>query len=58
MLDVLIVLVADELQQLGIRQQDIAALNAELKKAGLAAIDPNKSPNASPSADADGVDEP
>jgi hypothetical protein len=41
-----------------IRQQDIAALNAELKKAGLAAIDPNKSPDASPSADADGDDEP
>jgi hypothetical protein len=41
-----------------IRQQDIPALNAELKKAGLAAIDPNKSPDAAPSADADGDDEP
>src|SRR5437899_3466575 len=34
-----------------IRQQDIVALNAELKKAGLAAVDPNKSPDAAPSAD-------
>jgi len=41
-----------------IRQQDVAALNAELKKAGLAAIDPNKSPDAAPAADADGDDEP
>ena len=41
-----------------IRQQDIAALNAELKKAGLAPIDANKSPDDSPSADADGDDEP
>jgi len=41
-----------------IRQQDIVALNAELKKAGLAAVDPNKSPDATPSADVDGDDEP
>jgi len=41
-----------------IRQQDIVALNAELKKAGLAAVDPNKSPDAAPSADVDGDDEP
>jgi hypothetical protein len=41
-----------------IRQQDIPALNAELKKAGLAPIDSNKSPDAAPSADADGDDEP
>jgi len=33
-----------------IRQQDIPALNTELKKAGLAAVDPNKSPGAAPSA--------
>jgi hypothetical protein len=41
-----------------IRQQDVAALNAELKKAGLAAIDPNKSQDAAPATDADGDDEP
>ncbi len=41
-----------------IRQQDIPALNADLKKAGLAAVDPNKSPDAAPSADVDGDDEP
>jgi hypothetical protein len=41
-----------------IRQQDIPALNADLKKAGLAPVDPNKSPDAAPSADADGDDEP
>ena len=41
-----------------IRQQDIPALNAELKKTGLAPIDSNKSPDAAPSADADGDDEP
>ncbi len=41
-----------------IRQQDISGLNAELKKAGLAEVDPNKSPDATPSADADGDDEP
>jgi len=41
-----------------IRQQDIPALNAELKKAGLAAIDPNKSPDAASAADVDGDDEP
>jgi hypothetical protein len=40
-----------------IRQQDIPALNAELKKAGLAPVDPNKSADA-PTADADGDDEP
>jgi hypothetical protein len=41
-----------------IRQQDIPALNAELKKAGLVPIDPNKASDAAPSADADGDDEP
>jgi ABC-type phosphate transport system auxiliary subunit len=41
-----------------IRQQDIAALNVELKKAGLTPVDPNKTPDATPSADADGDDEP
>jgi hypothetical protein len=41
-----------------IRQQDIPALNSELKKNGLAAVDPDKSPDATPSADADGDDEP
>ncbi len=41
-----------------IRQQDIAALNAELKKTGLAPIDPNKPADATPSADGDGDDEP
>ena len=41
-----------------IREQDIAALNADLKKAGLAPVDPNKVPDAAPSADADGDDEP
>jgi photosystem II stability/assembly factor-like uncharacterized protein len=38
--------------------QDIPALNADLKKAGLAAVDPNKSPDAAPSDDADGEDGP
>jgi len=41
-----------------IRQQDIPALNSDLKKAGLAPVDPNKSPDAATSADADGDDEP
>jgi photosystem II stability/assembly factor-like uncharacterized protein len=41
-----------------VRQQDIPALNAELTKAGLAPIDPNKSPDAAPSSNADGDDEP
>src|SRR6266852_2473358 len=41
-----------------IREQDIPALNVELKKAGLAAIDPSKVPDAAPSADADSDDEP
>jgi photosystem II stability/assembly factor-like uncharacterized protein len=41
-----------------IRQQDIPALNTELKKAGLTAVDPNRSPDTTPSADADGDDEP
>jgi hypothetical protein len=41
-----------------IRQQDIPALNVELKKVGLAAVDPNKSPDATSSVDADGDDEP
>jgi len=41
-----------------IREQDIPALNVELKKAGLAPIDPSKVPDAAPSADADSDDEP
>jgi hypothetical protein len=41
-----------------IRQQDIPALNAELKKAGLAPIDPTKAPARAPAADVDGDDEP
>ncbi len=41
-----------------IRQQDIPALNVELKKAGLAPVDPKKTPDAAPSADTDGDDEP
>src|SRR5881296_68375 len=41
-----------------IRQQNIAALNSQLKKAGLAAVDPNKSPDAASSPDADGNDQP
>jgi hypothetical protein len=41
-----------------IRQQDIPALNAELKKAGLAAVDPDKSVDAVPSANPDGDDGP
>ncbi len=41
-----------------IRQQDIPALNGELKKAGHAAVDPNKALEAAPSTDADGDDEP
>jgi hypothetical protein len=40
-----------------IRQQDIPALNSDLKKAGLAPVDPNKSAD-TPAADADGNDEP
>ncbi len=41
-----------------IRQQDIPALNGELKKAGHAAVDLNKALEAAPSTDADGDDEP
>jgi hypothetical protein len=41
-----------------IRQQDIPALNAELQKSGLAPVDPNRTPDSAPSADADGDDEP
>jgi hypothetical protein len=41
-----------------IRQQDIASLNTELKKAGLAPVDANKEPDAAPTDDADGDDEP
>src|SRR5467141_3490359 len=40
-----------------IRQQDIPALNSDLKKAGLAPVDPSKSAD-TPAADADGNDEP
>ena len=39
------------------KEQDVPALNAGLKKAGLSAVDPNKEP-ATPSADTDGDDEP
>ena len=41
-----------------VREQDIPALNAELKKAGLAPVDPNQTPKGVPSADPDGDDEP
>ncbi|HEX4546517.1 MAG TPA: hypothetical protein VH110_09155 [Candidatus Acidoferrum sp.] len=41
-----------------IRQQDIPALNVELKKAGLSPVDPDKALNSAPRADADGDDEP
>ncbi len=41
-----------------IREQNIPALNVELKKAGLAAVDSNRAPDAAPSADTDGDDEP
>ena len=41
-----------------IKEQDIPALNAGLKKAGLASVDPSKEPVVVPSADADGDDEP
>jgi hypothetical protein len=41
-----------------IRQQDVAALNSELKRAGLAPVDARKPPDTAPSADADGDDEP
>ena len=39
-------------------QQDLASLNSELKKAGLAPVDATKEPDAAPSDDADGDDEP
>jgi hypothetical protein len=41
-----------------IRDQDIVALNAELKKSGLASVDANNAPDTAPSDDADGDDEP
>jgi photosystem II stability/assembly factor-like uncharacterized protein len=41
-----------------LREQDLAALNAELKKAGLAPVDANKAPDAAPSDDSDSDDEP
>jgi ABC-type phosphate transport system auxiliary subunit len=41
-----------------IQQQDIPALNGELKKAGLAAVDPAKASTAEPPSDVDGDDEP
>jgi photosystem II stability/assembly factor-like uncharacterized protein len=41
-----------------IRQQDISALNSELKKNGLAIVDADKSVDAAPSANSDGDDEP
>jgi hypothetical protein len=40
------------------RQTDIPALNSALKKAGLAEIDPTKTPSVAPSADAGDDDEP
>jgi hypothetical protein len=41
-----------------IQQQDVPALNGELKKAGLAAVDASKMPATDVSSDADGDDEP
>jgi hypothetical protein len=41
-----------------IRQQDIPALNSELKRAGLVAVDPDKPVDAGSSANPDGDDEP
>ena len=41
-----------------IKEQDVPALNAGLKKAGLSAIDQAKQAGSPPSADADGDDEP
>src|SRR6266478_3559574 len=41
-----------------IRDQNIPALNVELKKAGLTAVDSNRAPDAASSADTDGDDEP
>lgn len=41
-----------------VRQQDVPALNAELKIAGLTPVDPNKSPDVAPAAEGDGDDEP
>src|ERR1700730_7034010 len=41
-----------------IRQQDIAKLNSLLKRAGLSAVDPDKAPDAPPSDESDGDDEP
>jgi hypothetical protein len=41
-----------------IREQDIPALNVELRKGGISVIDPGKFGDAVPSADADSDDEP
>ena len=41
-----------------IREQDVPALNAGLKKTGLTSVDPSKAPATPPSADAKGDDEP
>jgi photosystem II stability/assembly factor-like uncharacterized protein len=41
-----------------INQNDIPAVNAILKKSGLAEVDPNKPPDTPPSSDGDGDDEP
>ena len=41
-----------------LRDFELTSVNAELKKARLASIDPNKAPEAAPSADGDGDDEP
>jgi hypothetical protein len=40
------------------KEQDIPALNAGLKKAGLTPVDPSKEAATAPSADADGDDKP
>jgi len=41
-----------------IRQEEIAALNAELKRVGIAALDPNRPPDVPPSDDSGGDDTP
>jgi len=41
-----------------LRDFELTSVNAELKKAGLALVDPNRAPEATPSADVGGDDEP
>jgi hypothetical protein len=41
-----------------LRDFELPSVNAELKKAGLAPVNPNKAPDAAPSADGEGDDEP